>query len=106
MVLLLRVKEIITDGILLRVSAGVRKDVSDETVRHVLRGAGYRILHSRKKSLLEKDNRKERCKFACKVTKILIDKFWEEGISFYINAGGFQHKYNPHDETQSIKTMA
>ena len=27
----------------LRVSAGVRKDVSDETVRLVLRGAGYRF---------------------------------------------------------------
>ena len=33
----------------LRVTAGVRKDVSDETVRRVPRGAGYRFLHSRKK---------------------------------------------------------
>ena len=37
----------------LRVSPGVRKDVPDETVRHVLRGAGYRFLHFRKKSLLK-----------------------------------------------------
>ena len=37
---------------------------------------------------------------------MLIDKFWEACISFYIDATGFQHKYNPHDETQSIRTMA
>ena len=40
----------------LRVSAGVRKDVSDETARPVLGGAGYRFLHSRKKGLLKKEN--------------------------------------------------
>ena len=38
----------------LGVTAGVRKDLPDETVRCVLGGAGYRILHSRKKSLLKK----------------------------------------------------
>ena len=37
---------------------------------------------------------------------MLTDKFWEEGISFYIDAVGFQHKYNPHDEARSIRTMA
>ena len=36
----------------LGVSAGVRKDVSDETVRCVLRGAGYWFLHSRKKDCM------------------------------------------------------
>ena len=36
---------------------------------------------------------------------MLTDKFWEEGISFYIFAAGFQHKYNPHDETQSLRSM-
>ena len=40
----------------LRVSAGVRKDVSDQTVKRVLRGAGYRFLHSRKNGLLKKDD--------------------------------------------------
>ena len=38
----------------LRVSAGVMKDVSHKTVRRVLRGSGYRFLHSRKKDLLKK----------------------------------------------------
>ena len=61
-------------------SAGVRKDVSDETVRRVLRGAGYQFLHSRKKDLLKNNDLKKRRKFARKVTKMLTDKFWEEGI--------------------------
>ena len=47
-----------------------------------------------------------RRKFAREVTKMLTDKFCEEGVSFYIDAAGFQHKYNPHDEAQSIRTMA
>ena len=90
----------------MRVSAGVRKDVSDERVRRVLRDAGYRFLHSRKKGLLKKDDHKKRRKFAHRFSKMLTDKFWEEGISFYIDAAGFQHKYNPHDEPQSIRIMA
>ena len=49
---------------------------------------------------------KKRSKFAHKVAKILTDKFWEEGISFYIDVAGFQHKYNPHDVAHSIETMA
>ena len=61
-------------------SAGVRKDVSDETVRRVLRGAGYQFLHSRKKDLLKNNDLKKRRKFARNVTKMLTDKFWEEGI--------------------------
>ena len=81
----------------LRVCAGVRKDESDKTVRHVLHRTGYQFSHSRKKSLLKKVDLKKRRKFSRKVTKILIHKFWEEGISFYIDAAGFQHKYKPHD---------
>ena len=37
---------------------------------------------------------------------MMTDKFWEEVISFYIDAAGFQHKYKPHDEALSIRTMA
>ena len=36
----------------------------------------------------------------------MTDKFWEEVISFYIDAAGFQYKYKPHDEALSIRTMA
>ena len=87
----------------MRVSAGVRKDISDETVRRVLRGAGYQFLHSRKKGLLKKDDLKKRRKFARKVTEMLTDNFWEEGISFYIDDAGFQHKYSLHDEGSPIE---
>ena len=55
---------------------------------------------------MKKDNLKKRRKFSHKVAKILSGKFWEEGISFYIDAAGFQHKYNPHDESRSIRIMA
>ena len=65
------------------------KDVSDKTVRLVLLGSGYRFLHSRKKDLLKKDDLKKRRKFGCKFSKMLTDKFWEEGISFYIDVAGF-----------------
>ena len=90
----------------LRVSAGVRKYLSDETVRRVLRGAGYRFLHYRKKGLLKKDDLKKRCKFSRKVTRMLNDKFWEYlHISFYIDAVVFQHKYNLHDKVWSTRIM-
>ena len=71
----------------------------------MLRCVGYRFLHSRKKNLLKTDDLKKRRNFALKVIKILVDKFWEEGISFYIDAVEFQHKYNPHDEARSMQTM-
>ena len=88
-----------------RVRAEVKKDVSDETVRHVLHGAGYRFLHFRKKGLLKKHDLKKRHKFAQKVAKMLTNKFWEEVISFYIDAAGFQDKYNPRVQARSIQTM-
>ena len=36
----------------------------------------------------------------------MTDKFWEEGISFYIDATGSQHRCNPHDEARFTRTMA
>ena len=90
----------------MRVSAGVRKYVSTQTVRRVLSGASYQFLHSRKKGLLKNEDLKRRHKFACKVTKILADKFWAKGILFYIDAAGFQYKCSPHDEAWFIRTIA
>ena len=52
-----------------------------------------------------KDDLKTRQKVTPNVTKTLTDKFWEAGISFYIDAAGFQHKYNPHDEARFLQTM-
>ena len=37
---------------------------------------------------------------------MLTDKSQEEGISFYIDAAGFHHEYNPPEEVRSIQTMA
>ena len=74
-------------------------------MRRVLRDANYRFLHSRKKDLSGKKILKKRRKLAQKVTKMLIDKFWEEDISFYIDAAGFQYKHDPHDEAQSMQTV-
>ena len=54
---------------------------------------------------MKKDDLKKRRKFARKFAKMLTDKFWEVGISFYIDAAGFQRKYNHHDEAESIRTM-
>ena len=53
----------------LRVSAEIKKDVSDETVRRVLRGAGYRFLHSRKKGLMKKTILKRDANFPLKLSK-------------------------------------
>ena len=36
----------------------------------------------------------------------MIDKFWEEGIYFYIDTARFQQKCNLHDEARFIQTMA
>ena len=66
--------------LVLRVSTGVRKDVSDEAVKRVLCGAGYQFLHSRKNGLLKKGDLRKKWKFNHKVTKMLTHKFWEKGI--------------------------
>ena len=34
------------------------------------------------------------------------ENLWKDGIAFYLDGIGFQHKYNPYDEAQSPKTMA
>ena len=36
---------------------------------------------------------------------MLTDKLWEKEISFYIDAAGFQHTYNPNEEARSLQTM-
>ena len=37
---------------------------------------------------------------------MLTDKFYGEGVSFYIDPAGCQHNYNPHEVVRSIRTMA
>ena len=60
-------------------------------MRRVLRGAGYRFLHSRKESILKNDDPKKRRKFVRNITEMLSDKFLEERISFNIYAAEVRH---------------
>ena len=90
----------------LRVAAGIDVNVCDETVRRVLRQAGYRYYHSRKKGLLTKMDLQLRLKLARKVRRLLPQNFWQDGIGFYLDGAGFQHKYNPFDEARSTSAMA
>ena len=81
--------------------------LSDETVRCFLHSQGYRYCHSHKKGLLTTEDLKRRLKYATEISKRPDSKeLWLNRISFYIDAAGFQHKYNPFDEVKSIKTMA
>ena len=91
----------------LRLAAGIDKNYCcDQTIRRVLHSEGYRYYHSRKKGLLTKKDLRNRLKFARKVKRLLSDRFWKEGLSFYLDGCGFQHKQNPCDEARSVNTMA
>lgn len=90
----------------IRVAAGIPSSVHDECIRNVLRQNGYKFLHARKKGLMSANDLKERLKFARKVKRLLSTNVWQEGISFYLDGAGFQHKYNPCDEARSSKTLA
>ena len=78
-----------------------------ETVRRFLHSQGYRYCHSHKKGLLTPGDFKRRLKYATEISKRSDSKeLWLNRISFYIDAAGFQHKYNPFNEIKSTKTMA
>ena len=47
----------------------------------------------------------ERLKFSRKIKRIFKKNIWTEGISFYLDEVGYQHKYNPVDEAKSFKSM-
>lgn len=90
----------------LKVFAGVSADVSDETVRRVLRANGFKYTHSRKKGVLSRRDLSIRFKFAKQVRKRLNPSVWTNGMSFYLDGVGFTHKYNPHDQSLAPRTMA
>ena len=81
--------------------------MTDEIVPRFLHSQGYRYYHSRKKRVLTPEGLKRKLTCATEISKRLDSKeLWLNEISFYIDAAGFQHKYNPFDEAKSIKTMA
>ena len=90
----------------LRLTAGINKNIHDETVRRFMRSKGYRYYHSRKKGLLTKLDLLKRVKFCRHLIRTTNINFWQKDIAFYLNGVGFQHKYNPLDEANSCKTMA
>jgi len=90
----------------LKVFAGVSAEVSDETIRRVLRAAGFKYTHSRKKGVLSRKDLQLRYKFAKKVRRLLSPTVWTEGLAFYLDGVGFTHKYNPHDQALAPRTMA
>ena len=90
----------------LKVFAGVSPEISDETVRRVLRDAGFKYTHSRKKGILSRNDLQTRFEFAKTVRRRLARAVWTEGIAFYLDGVGFTHKYNPHDQALAPRTMA
>lgn len=90
----------------LRTAAGISPDVSLWSIRRALKRNGYSYLQSRKKGLLNRKDLKRRCRFAQKIRRLLVDNFWESGISFYFDATSFVHKTNPFDQARATKSMA
>lgn len=90
----------------LALAAGIGTNVSHQTVRRFLHGQGYHYYHSRKKGLLTAKDLTGRLRFARRVQRRLPKSFWRNGVAFYFDGVGFQHKYNPSDEARSTKTMA
>lgn len=88
-------------------SAGLsEKDISNRTVRRCLNARGYQFLQCRKKGLLTAADLKKRLKFARTCKKLLSDKFWKEGVSFYLDGTGFAHKVNPSKYARTQRTRA
>ena len=82
--------------------SGLSNNVCDDDD---LKKKGYKFLHSRKKGLLKPKNLKERLKSFRKIKGIFKKNIWTEGISFYLDGVGYQHKYSPFDEAKSVKRM-
>ena len=87
----------------LQLVSGLGNKVCDENVRNLLKKKGYKFLHSRKKGLLKPKDLKERLKFSRKIKRVFKKNIWRKETSFYLDGVGYQHKYNPFDETKSVK---
>lgn len=79
----------------IRQASNVPKNVSDSTVRRVLKKAGYAVRAKRRKGILTENDVKLRLKFAKHAKKNLPTEIWSETISFYLDGVGFVHKLNP-----------
>ena len=85
--------------------SGLGNKVCDETVRNLLKKKGYKFLHYRKKGLLKPKDLNKRLKFSRNIKGIFKKNIWTEGILFYLDGVGYQHKYDPFDEAKLFKSM-
>ena len=65
--------------------------------RHIMKG--------RHKGVIMANNRKRRTQFVNKVVRLLGDKFWKIGVSFYFDGVSFAHKTNPLADASAPPTM-
>lgn len=85
----------------IKVVAGVTH-LSNRTVRRVLNNAGYKFLQARRKGLLNAVDLQKRLKFCKTIRRRNLGlEFWRRGISFYLDAKGFQYKTNPQDQARA-----
>ena len=81
---------------------GVSTKVCNRSVRRVLNQAGYGYRQSRKKGLLGEDDCVARVNFCEKIKKNgLGQEFWNQYISFDLDAKGFEFKTNPLDQARA-----
>lgn len=81
------------------------QQASYRTYVRYLHEEGYASRQTRKKGLLDEDDKLERRKFARKCKDILEDKpqFFSEDIKFYLDGVSFVHKRNPYGEAMRPK---
>ena len=84
--------------------AGLSHQVSNRTIRRVLKKNGFRYCQSRKKGLVTSRDKLLRRKFASKCAKY-DETYWTKDISFYLDGVGFAHKSNPAGEARSVASM-
>jgi len=85
----------------IKVTAGVTH-LSNRTVRRILNQGGYRFLQGRRKGLLTAKDLSKRLKFCKTIRRRNLGlNFWRTGISFYLDAKGFQYKTNPQDQARA-----
>ena len=77
------------------VRIGIPSTVTDAAILSVLKKTRKNWRHAQKKRILSKTDLKLQLIFARKVRQKLPNKFWTEGIVFYLDGASFTHKIKP-----------
>ena len=84
------------------IESGITGNISNRTFRRALNKLGYSYRQTRKKGLMKEADFLKRVKFCRKIKKHkLRQTFWREGISFFMDGVGFEHKTNPLDQARA-----